>query len=185
VEALKSIALIVVIFLVLPVVILTIRDKIWYPRKRRTSAESEAARKAWTDRLRQPQFEEVEKICGGLLPERLKSAYQKEECIQSKAVELNVPGKDKEQHFYYLAEFVPLDADGQMHTTDLSEFGRGCCFAADGMGNFYWVPVSDSRQADAIVYFACHDPYGNEKVANSLDEFFGWFPKAETNSPKS
>ena len=59
-----------------------------------------------------------------------------------------------------------------MHTTDLREFGRGCCFAADGCGNFYWTPVSDTPQDDAPVYFACHDSYGNEKVANSLEEFF-------------
>jgi hypothetical protein len=42
------------------------------------------------------------------------------------------------------------------------------------MGNFYWVPVSATRQADAPVFFACHDPWGNEKIAGSLKEFLSW-----------
>jgi len=183
-ETLKAIGLIAFIFLVLPVAVLTIRDKIWYRSKRLTPVGREAARKVWIERLRRPQFDEVEKICGGVLPDRLKLAYQQEEVILSEDVELAAPEAKAKQHFYYVAHFVPLDAERQNTTTDLSEFGRGCCFAADGMGNFYWVPVSDTPQMDAPVYFACHDPYGNEKVADSLDEFLSWFPKVEKNSPK-
>jgi len=183
-ETLKSIGLIVLIFLVLPVAILTIRDKIWHRSKRATSAEREAARKAWLARLRQPRFDEAEKICGGLLPERLKLAYQQEEVILSEDVELNAPRENMEKHFYYVANFVALDSSGLQGTADLSEFGRSCCFARDGMGNFHWVPVGDTPQKDAPVYFACHDPYGNEKVADSVDEFLSWFPKVEKNSPK-
>ena len=183
-EALKSIGLIALVFLVLPVVILTIRDKIWHRSKRATSSEREVARKVWIERLRQARFDEVEKICGGLLPERLKLAYQQEEVILSEDVELNTPLANVEKHFYYVAAFVPLDADGQQGTAALSEFGRGCCFAGDGMGNFYWVPVGDTPQKDAPVYFACHDPYGNEKLATSVDEFLSWFPKVEKNSAK-
>jgi hypothetical protein len=71
-----------------------------------------------------------------------------------------------------------------MHTTRLDEFGQGCCFATDGCGNFYWVPVNGTPQDDAPVFFACHDPYGNEKVANSLEEFFSWL-EAKAHAPKS
>jgi hypothetical protein len=61
-----------------------------------------------------------------------------------------------------------------MQTCDLVEagWGKGFNFAADGTGNFYWMP--DNRQMDAPVFFACHDPWGNEKVAESLDEFLSW-----------
>src|SRR5579859_3453340 len=52
--------------------------------------------------------------------------------------------------------------------------GKGFCFATDGAGNFYWTPLSDTRQHDAPVFFACHDPHGNERVAASLDEFLSW-----------
>jgi hypothetical protein len=51
---------------------------------------------------------------------------------------------------------------------------KGFCFARDGCGNFYWIPVSETRQPDSPVYFACHDPWGNEKVADSLQEFLTW-----------
>jgi len=62
------------------------------------------------------------------------------------------------------------------HTCDLELLAnaKGFCFAADGCGNFYWVPVSDSRQPDARVFFACHDPWGNEKIADTLEEFLSW-----------
>jgi hypothetical protein len=48
----------------------------------------------------------------------------------------------------------------------------------------YWVPVSDEPQIDAPVYFACHDPYGNEKVSNSLEEFLNWFPNVAESDRK-
>jgi hypothetical protein len=77
----------------------------------------------------------VEKICGGLLPSRLKVAYQEGKIILSEGVELIAPAENAKSRYYFVAQFVPLDADGQNHTTELRDFGRGCCFAADGMGN--------------------------------------------------
>jgi hypothetical protein len=47
------------------------------------------------------------------------------------------------------------------------------------MGNFYWVPVDEERESDAPVFFACHDPWGNEKAADSLEEFLSWTKHSE------
>ena len=76
-------------------------------------------------------------------------------------------------HFGY-GKFEPLDAEALKGKWYLSEFGKGLCFAGDGMGNYFWVPVTDARQVDSPVYFVCHDPWGNEKVADSLEEFLSW-----------
>jgi hypothetical protein len=88
--------------------------------------------------------------------------------------EVCAPGKDRGKDSWWIGDFVPLHTQDQMLTTDLTEFGNGCCFAGDGMGNFYWVPVDEERQSDAPVFFACHDPWGNEKVTDSLGEFRSW-----------
>jgi len=173
-EAFKTIGLLLVLFIALPALILFFVDKIRFQGKRKTNEEREAARKAWSDRLRRPQFEEVERICGGAIPKRLRVAYEQGEVILAKNVGISPSGGDSKERYYWIAEFVPLDQEGQKHTADLSEFGRGCCFAADGIGNFFWTPVSDVLQDDAPVYFACPDPYGNEKVADNLSEFFTW-----------
>jgi hypothetical protein len=175
VDTLKTLAALALLFVVLPRLILLLIDSFRNPRKRRTAAEVEAARNAWIDRLRRPDFQEVERICGGAIPKRLKLAYKTSDLIFRRDVDFTPPDKDPEKHCYWIQEFVPMDAEGQSHTTDLSDFGEGCCFAGDGMGNFYWTPVSETPQEDAPVFFACHDPYGNEKVADSLEEFFSWF----------
>ena len=179
-----TILAILALFLGLPILILLIVDKFRYPKKKLSQEKSEAERKAWFDRLLRPDFEEVERICGGAIPKRLKLAYETSDLILVQDVEFTPHGKDSERHFYWIWEFVPMDADGQSHTTDLSEFGKGCCFAGDDMGNYYWVPVSETPQDDAPVFFACHDPYGNEKVANSLGEFFSWL-EASVQTAKS
>lgn len=184
-ETVKALGALMLLIVVLPVTILSIADRLRYKKRRITIEEREIARKAWTDRLRRPQFEEVEKVCGGLLPTRLRRAYQEMEIPLAKNIGFGPPKKDSEKHFYWIYEFVPMDAEGQANTADLSEFGCGCCFAGDGMGNFYWTSVSVSPQDDAPVYFACHDPYGNEKVAESLQEFFGWLEAAIAKSKNS
>ena len=173
-DNLKTIGLILVLLVVLPVLILSLRDRLRYGSRRMKPAEREAARKAYIDRLKHPQFDEVERLCGGAIPNRLKLAYEQGDVVLAENVDLGPPGKDSKGRSYWLAHFVPCDAKGQQLTTDLGEFGRGCCFAGDGLGTFYWTPVSDTAPDDAPVYFACHDPYGNEKVADSLEEFFGW-----------
>jgi SMI1/KNR4 family protein SUKH-1 len=173
-DNLKTVGLIVVLLVVLPVLILSLRDIFRHGSRRMTAEERETTRTKWIERLRHPQFDELEKICGGAIPKQLRLAYEQSDMVLARNLEFAPPGKDPKKHSYWIAEFVPCDAHGQKYTTDLSEFGRGCCFAGDGMGNFYWTPVSDTAQDDAPVYFACHDPYGNEKVAESLEEFFGW-----------
>ena len=61
------------------------------------------------------------------------------------------PGKDPRRSGEGINNFLPLDLEGQKHTCDLELLAqaKGFCFAGDGCGNFYWVPVSNIRQSDA------------------------------------
>lgn len=179
-----AILAILVLSIGMPVSILIVVDRIRYPQRKLSQEQREAERKRRSERFRQPNFEEVEKTCGGAVPKRLKLAYEQSDLVLARNVDFTPPGKDPEKHRYWIQDFVPMDAEGQSHTTDLSDFGSGCCFAGDGCGNFYWTPVSDLQQDDAPVYFACHDPYGNEKVADSLEEFFSWL-EAQAETPNS
>lgn len=100
--------------------------------------------------------------------------YSEADFLLDSDFQVCAPGKDPAKDSWWIGNFIPLQVSDQQMTCDLSEFGKGFCFAGDGMGNFYWVPVESERREDAPVYFACHDPWGNEKVANSLDEFLAW-----------
>jgi hypothetical protein len=171
VDTFRAIVFIIFLFVVLPVCILWLRDRIVCGNGKRMPREQKEEIKRWVARLLNPQFDEVEKECGGFVPQGLRNLYGGKSRILLEDLEIVPPGKDPKKHSYWLATFVPMDLEGIRQTTDLSEFGQGCCFAGDGCGNFYWVRVSGERQADSPVYFACHDPYGNEKVADSLEEF--------------
>lgn len=113
---------------------------------------------------------------GGMLPQRLLALYDDRHTVLSEQIEIRRPDNDPEQSAEWIEAFLPLDLASQKFTCDLPAqgWGKGFCFATDGAGNFYWVLCSDSRQSDSPVFFACHDPHGNERVADSLSEFLSW-----------
>lgn len=175
-DSLLTIVILFSLFVVLPVLILWFKDRIRDWRHRKTPQEIEAQALAYRDRLLHPDQSSVEGQIGGLLPERLITLYKDQQSILSANLEIRPPQLGASEFGEWIERFLPLDGDSQRHTCDLAEagWGKGFCFAADGLGNFYWVPVSATRQSDAPVFFACHDPWGNEKIAQSLDEFLSW-----------
>jgi hypothetical protein len=157
-------------------------------RGRMTPEQRQAERDAFRNRLVHPKPSEVEQSVGGLLPQRLLALYDDHRTILTEEIEIAHPSLDEEPACEWIEAFLPLDSESQKFTVDLPEqgWGKGFCFATDGAGNFYWVPVNETRQPDAPVFFACHDPHGNEKVADSLDQFLSWPRKlhgAEDQSP--
>jgi len=171
----------ILIIVVPAVLILWLRDKIGGWIRRESHEEREQRRETWRQRMLHPEVEAVEEYFRGKIPERLIAMYSDHGLVFKDDLELCPPGKDpKKDSSWWIADFVPLTVEDQEGTCDLSRFARkGCCFAGDGVGNFYWVPVHAERKKDARVYFACHDPWGNEKVADSLDEFLSW-PRVAT-----
>jgi hypothetical protein len=180
-ETLATIGSIILIIFVPAVLILWLRDKIRNRLNRESPAEHDLRLEAWRQRMLHPEIEAVQDYCGGKIPERLIAMFSDHDLVFKHNLELCPPGKDpKKDSSWWIGDFVPLTVEDQQWTCDLSRFDRkGCCFAGDGMGNFYWLPVDPERTADAAVYFACHDPWGNEKVAESLDEFLSW-PRVAT-----
>lgn len=158
---------------------------------RMTPEQHQAARDSFRNRLVHPKSAEVEQAVNAFLPQRLLTLYTDHPTILSEELEIQRPNTGGGKHSTaWIEAFLPLDLESQKYTVDLGEqgWGQGFCFATDGAGNFYWVPVSETRQADAPVFFACHDPAGNEQVAASLEEFLSWPRKshsqeAEESSP--
>jgi hypothetical protein len=156
-------------------------------RQRQSPEAVEAARDAFRNRLVHPKPEEVEQRIGGRLPKRLLTLYQDHPLILTEEIEIRRPSSDGGQGSEWIEAFLPLDLESQKYTVDLSVYGpdKGFCFATDGAGNFYWVAVSETTHSDAPVFFACHDPFGNEQVAASLEEFLSWPRKVRAAHAKS
>jgi hypothetical protein len=157
-------------------------------RNRLSPEQIQAARDSYRNRLVHPKALEVEQGIGALLPQRLLSLYEDHQTILAEQIEIHGPKPSQmessrqksaeaaEHSAVWIEAFLPLDMESQKYTVDLGVFGcgKGFCFATDGAGNFYWIAATDARLADAPVFFACHDPFGNEQIAPSLDEFLNW-----------
>ena len=180
-DSLLAIGALFALFVALPVFLLWLRDRLRDMRHRRTPEQVQSETHAYRERLLHPNPADVEAQLGGLLPERLIALYHDEATILSRKIEIRPPKLPSKQFGEWIQEFLPLDAESQLHTCDLQlyprdqrEWSNGFCFAADGMGNFYWVPVAGDRQPDVPVFFACHDPWGNTRISDTLDQFLSW-----------
>lgn len=156
-------------------------------RNRQTPEQLQEARDAFRNRLVHPNAPQVEQGIGGLLPERLIALYQDHPTVLIEQIEITRPSSEGDHSTEWIEAFLPLDLESQKYTIDLQAqgWGKGFCFATDGEGNFYWVPMSDARQADSPVFFACHDPYRNEEVAGSLEEFLSWPRRSHSEEAKA
>jgi hypothetical protein len=175
-SAILTILFLLALFVGLPVSILWMRDRIFYSSRKRTTQQVQAWSEAYRERLLHPQQAQVEAEMGALLPQRLIALYSDRELVLSEGFNVCAPGNDPKKSSEWIEDILPLDSEGQKRTCDLELLAKakGFCFAGDGCGNFYWVPVSETRQPDSPVYFACHDPWGNTKVADSLEDFLSW-----------
>ena len=158
------------------------RRLVYQFRNRLTPAQRQAARDSFRSRLVHPNAAQVERGIGALLPQRLIDLYDDHTGILAEQIEIRRPAPNPEKPLEpqnpaeWIEAFLPLDLESQKYTLDLAarELGKGFCFATDGESNFYWMPVSDTRQSDAPVFFAHTDPEINEQVAASLEEFLSW-----------
>jgi hypothetical protein len=155
------------------VIVFGFRNLIRQFRSRQTPGQLQAARDAFRARLVHPNATQVEQGIGALLPQRLLTLYEDHQTILTEQLEIAARNSSPDESAEWIEAFLPLDLESQKLACDLSAqgWGKGFCFATDGAGNFYWVPASDTRQLDAPVFFANHEPVANEKVTDSLDEF--------------
>ena len=102
IDALKFVAAatgILALFVVAPaLLILWLHDKFW-----------ERRRKTWRQRLLTPKPEEVEQLCGGLLPERLISMYDDKDLISKYGLAIYPPSENRaEAPIISIDNFIPL-----------------------------------------------------------------------------
>jgi hypothetical protein len=161
---------------VLFVIFTAIRRSLNRGKDPRTKEELLAAREAFRSRLQHPNAAQVEQGMAAFLPQRLLTFYDDHHTILAEQIEIRRPNANPEDSAEWIEAFLPLDLESQKYACDPAGqgWGKGFCFATDGSGNFYWVPLSDTRQPDAPVFFASLDPRANEKVAGSFDEFLCW-----------
>ena len=145
-------------------------------RNRMTPEEHQAARDAFRNRLVHPDAGAVEEVLGALLPERLLTLYRDHPTVLTEQIEIRRPGEESKDASEWIEAFLPLDLETHNLTAGVlkPEWGKGCCFATDGSGNFYWVGASSERLSDAPVYFAERDASSSEPVAGTLEEFLSW-----------
>lgn len=145
-------------------------------RARQTPEQLQAARDAFRSRLVHPNSVQVEQGIGAFLPQRLLTLYENHQLVLTEQIEIRRPDANQKNSSEWIEAFLPLDLESQKFTIDLSAqgWGKGFCFATDGSGNFYWTPAAATRQPDAPVFFASHEPIAKEQVAASLDEFLSW-----------
>lgn len=151
-----------------------LRYRITRWRQRETLQQRDARVKAYTDRLLSPKSQQVEQRLGLLLPRRLLALYEDTDAVLMRDFEVVPAIKYSTEDSFWIGDFWPLDVDSLKNGWDMKEFGKGFCFASDGFGNCYWVPVNKERQHDTPVYFLSHDPWENLKAAESLEEFLSW-----------
>lgn len=165
------------------VVVVGARTALRQFRNRETPAQLQAARDAFRSRLLHPNPGEVEQGIGAFLPQRLITLYEAHQTLLTEGIEIRRPDAPPEAPSEWIESFLPMDMQSQKLTLDLVAhgWGQGFCFATDGAGNFYWVPATPTRQLDAPVHFASHDPgksarnsFNTEQVAASLDAFLSW-----------
>lgn len=151
-------------YIVLPLLILWGRDKLFYPPP--SKEELEAAHKRFEARLRNPDLAAVEAHFGTSLPTALRELYSNLDEVMRADFEVVPPnGEDP----VYICYYNPADAE------NLSSPWPGCekyfAFAGDGGGNGLLVnPTLD----DPPVLLHCHELGDLETVASSMTEFMKW-----------
>ena len=82
-DTILALLLLLALFVVLPVSILWLRDKIFYSSRKKSPQQIQAGWDAYRERLLHPQQANVEVELGALLPQRLVALYADAELVLS------------------------------------------------------------------------------------------------------
>ena len=160
----KAIIGIVAIFVVLPLLIVWLNDRIFH----RTSSKKELDEysKRYKERLLNPEFAALEAHFGCTMPNELKELYASKEEIQRGNFDVVTKGRDGSKETWTVAFYEPADLESLRDTwPDCKEL---FAFANDGCGNDYLI---DPRKPRSEVLFHDHETGEFSKVTSSLAEF--------------
>lgn len=169
-DNLENLATLLLLFLVVPLVILSLYSHFAVRRSRAAHARDLAE---FQGRLRQPQFDELERHYGRPLPEAFKLLYQDSQRILRTDFLLSPPGSGPEDRAWPVASFLPADA--KTLADSWTGLGRdNLPFACDEVGDPYYVPLDQATNLDGPVWQFHHDSGDREHVADSLVGFLSW-----------
>jgi hypothetical protein len=169
-DNLQNLATLLLLFLVVPLIILSLYSK-FAARRARTSHARESAE--FQRRLHQPQFEELERHFGRPLPEAFKRLYGDYQRISRTDFVVSPPGSKPEDRAWHIAGFLP--ADSRTLADSWSELGQNNLpFACDEVGDTYYMPLDEATDLDGPVWRFHQESGEREQVAESLEEFLSW-----------
>ena len=169
-DNLENLATVIMLFLVVPLVVLSLFSRIAARRSRATRAQSLAE---FHRRLQDPRLADLERHFGRPLPETLKRLYEDSERISRASFVLDQPGTNDEGHAWLVASFLPADITTLRE--GWAELGENNVpFACDEFGDPYYIPLDQASALDGPVFHFQHDGGARERVADSLADFLSW-----------
>lgn len=157
------------LFLVIPVLLLVLREHLRQRHHGKKLNRFFADRKLWQSRLLNPKPEEVEAHLQAKLPARLRRLYDDKELILHTDFDVRSPRERMR-----IAEFFPLDADILSELWGGEIFKKGFPFAGDVWGDCYFVKLGAQRPEDAPVFRYSHRTNQEEPIAESISQFLEW-----------
>jgi hypothetical protein len=161
----SSVGLTFTYFLVLlsiAVAFLKLNDWLFHRPRRKTNAISEAHE----ERLKNPDFEALERHFGHSFPPAIKALYANHAEILKEEFDIVSGEPGKKSRTWHIAFFEPADIglviEGQLGVKDVFEF------ANDGCGNGFTI---DPRLDNPPVQFFDHETGERETVSGSFTEF--------------
>lgn len=162
-ETILILASLVILFIILPVILLKLIQRIGMPRKL-TAEEQKREADERLERLLNPDFTAMRKYLGSEIPANLIELYNDKNLIQKKDFEVSVP--DDPENAWSIAEFIPAHPKDYEYTWE--DVQKMFCFASSPFGDPYYIDISS---ADLAVYIYYHDGGDTARVANSLQDF--------------
>ncbi len=179
-DNLENLATLLLLFLVVPLAILSIYSH-FAARRARASHARELAE--FRRRLRQPQFDELERHFGRPMPEAFQNLHRDSQRVSRTEFVVSPPGSEPDDRAWPVASFLP--ADKKTLADSWSELGKdNLPFACDEVGDPYYVPLDQATNLDGPVWQFHHDSGDREHVADSLAEFLTWPSRPEASAGK-
>jgi hypothetical protein len=158
---------ILTIFVVLPILILWLRDRV--TNRLPTPEEIEEHGRRFRERLLNPDFPALEAHFGHPLPQALKNLHADRDELLRFDFEVFPPGRPAGSPPWAVCYYQPMDAEQLKAVWPGRE--KFLEIADDGTGNAYMV---DPTRADPPVLFHDHETGEVEEVSGSLSEFLKW-----------
>ncbi len=161
-----TIALILVLFVGVPVAFMLARE--WFSRPSTRAMQEESRR--FVERLHRPDFAAVQRRYGHPLPTCVESLYRNHaELLRSNFEVAPTPDAAPDQR-WYVAFYCPVD-DESVNEETWPGLEKFFAFADDGFGNGYLI---DPREEDPTVHFHDHEAGELSRVCDRFTEFMTW-----------